>query len=263
MNAGGIRNALSEIETDEEFARLVAGKRVIVVGPAESLLESGLGVEIDSYDLVVRFNTAIEYMPFEKEIAQHVGSRTDILYFNNQIMMDRILLMRGMSHEKFFAACEQIKFLVVTNNGFTYPDAGDSPPRCVIEGSAFDNFLRVNHVGAKLRMLFSTSIVVRKLLNGYVGRTGFIAIVDLLRYEPSELRIAGMTFYHKGGHMFLKDHATELHPLRDHLGRDTNKEEPGHNSYVELEVMKRLVQDFAPVIKIDDQLQELFGGSDG
>jgi hypothetical protein len=27
-----------------------------------------------------------------------------------------------------------------------------------------------------------------------------------------------MTFYHKGGHIFFKDQAPELHPLGDHLG---------------------------------------------
>jgi glycerophosphoryl diester phosphodiesterase len=60
---------------DEEFARYVAGKSIAMVGPVAS--DEGSGEEIDSYDLVVRFNhrPSLNYAP------RTCGRRTDLSWY--------------------------------------------------------------------------------------------------------------------------------------------------------------------------------------
>jgi hypothetical protein len=231
----------------------------MVVGPAETLLGSGRGKMIDACDLVVRFNTAIQYMPFDAELAKDIGTRTDILYCNNEVLMERILGQTGLSHESFKEVCKAvgIKYLVSTNNDYTFPSTDAPEPVCRSEYLAFERFLQQHGIEIGFRMLHSTSAVVRRYLGGYVGRTGFLAIVDLLSYGVRQLHIAGMTFYHKGGHLFLEDCAAELHPMRDHRGLEPPGNSMGHNSYLELQIMKRFSLMYGAKLLVDEHLQTL------
>ena len=58
----------------EQFLK---GKRVIIVGPAESTMNNKDGIFIDSFDVIVRVNRGIEPTELYKE---YIGSRTDLLY---------------------------------------------------------------------------------------------------------------------------------------------------------------------------------------
>ncbi len=53
-------------------------KKVIVVGPAPTLINLGLGSKIDNYDVVVRFNNYID----DVDKYNDYGSKNDILYVN-------------------------------------------------------------------------------------------------------------------------------------------------------------------------------------
>lgn len=59
------------------YLSYLVGKRVVLVGPAASLVGRGTGVWIDEHDVVVRMNLASPVVP---EIRSDVGSRTDVLY---------------------------------------------------------------------------------------------------------------------------------------------------------------------------------------
>jgi len=61
---------------DKDFLSLVKGKTVAIVGPAIS--EQKNGHEIDSFDIVIRFN----YIGEDVGLSMHVGSRIDIAYYN-------------------------------------------------------------------------------------------------------------------------------------------------------------------------------------
>jgi len=255
---GDLIAELSRLKLDPAYEELLKDKRVIVVGPAQTLLGSRQGGATDAYDLVVRFNTVIEYLPFTAELAADVGTRTDILYCNNEILIDGILHQRLISHKRFARLSDEvgIKYLVSTNNNFTYQGAGRSGVRCYAEQSDFRRFLDEQGVRLGFRMLFSTPDLVRRWLSGHIGRTGFLAIVDLLCYRLSRLHITGMTFYHQGGHLFLKDSISELHPLGNHRGElPTEPHVLGHNSYLELEVMRALAQHFRSRLEFDAGLQ--------
>ena len=58
------------------FSRFVKGKRIAIVGPAWSVHGTGQGPALDSYDIVMRFNTAV---PVKADAVPDIGSRTDIL----------------------------------------------------------------------------------------------------------------------------------------------------------------------------------------
>ncbi|MGB9181526.1 MAG: glycosyltransferase family 29 protein, partial [Pyrinomonadaceae bacterium] len=171
-----LQHEMALIELDTDFGRLLKGKDVVIVGPAETLRGKGQGRMIDAHDLVVRLNTAIQHMPFNLELANDIGTRTDILYCNNEVIIKHILLQRGISHEKFRRVCEEagIKYLVSTNNGFTFPATDEPAPHCWSEYLAFNLFLKCQGLRMGFRMLHSTSARARTLLSGYTGRTGFL-----------------------------------------------------------------------------------------
>lgn len=255
---------MASIEVDSDFAHLLKDKRVMVVGPAETLRGSGQGKMIDSNDLVVRFNTAIQYVPFPHDLATDIGTRTDILYCNNEVLMDGILRQGAMSHQAFGAVCAQaqLKYVVSTNNDYTFFGGG------MTEKDSLSEYLALKLLVAQLdgpigfRMLHSTSAVARQLLDGYVARTGFLAILDLLAYDIRQLSITGMTFYHKGGHLFFEEYASELDPMLSHLGQGPPENVKGHNSYFELDVLKELARVYGPKLKFDAQLEALLAARD-
>ena len=254
-----LQHEIALIELDADFGRLLSGKEVVIVGPAETLRGKGQGKMIDAHDVVVRFNTAIHYIPFTRELANDIGTRTDILYCNNEVIIKQILLQQGISHEKFSRVCEAagIKYLVSTNNGFTFPAADEPAPHCWSEYLAFNLLLKQQGLRLGFRMLYSTSARARTLLGGYTGRTGFLAILDLLSYDIRKLAITGMTFYHSGGHLFFKDSASRLHPMKDHQGRESPESVKGHNSYLELELMRKLARLYESKLQLDEYLQKL------
>ena len=74
---------------EEDYFRLLDDKNIILVGPAAYLQGSGMGAEIDSYDLIVRLNLAC---PVPDHQYADIGSRTDVLYhtlFRDRHMKER------------------------------------------------------------------------------------------------------------------------------------------------------------------------------
>ena len=253
-----IEAEMSQLDFDPDYARLLEGKDVVVVGPAETMVGTRRGSVIDAFDVVVRFNTAIVYMPFAEELAKDVGARTDILYCNNEVLNDDLIGQKRMPRERFRPACEGagIKYFVGTNNDFMPAAADGRPRKGEAELAAFRQFVEEEGARVRCRMLFSTPAVVRRWLGGYIGRTGFIGLVDLLRYQVRRLHVMGMTFYHKGGHLFLKECVGELDPLRNHLGI-LPEHMLGHNSYHELRVMRALGDCFGQRLQVDEHVQRL------
>lgn len=256
--------SLLQADYDAHYDGLLKGKTIAIAGPAETLIGTGQGELIDSYDLVVRFNTVIRYLPFPDHLARDIGTRTDLLYANNEVVLDGIIDQRDVSHSNFAALCDQLamKYIVSTNNDFTWENSRQAR-QCRTDSETAKRFLGDHKIKTGFRMLFATSDLVRKWLSGYIARTGFLAIVDLLAYDISQLYITGMTFYHQGGHLFLADHAAELHPLKNHLGQLPKDGVLGHNSYLELELMRSLAASFGEKLKFDDRLQTLIEGRSG
>ncbi len=105
--------------------------------------------------------------------------------------------------------------------------------------------------------MYSASETLMRWMKGHCGRTGFVAIVDLLHFDIQQLYITGMTFYHGGGHLLSPD-STELHPLKNRDGTWAKDQTGfGHDSFAELDLMKLIVQCFEKRVEVDNVLSEL------
>jgi hypothetical protein len=245
------------------FASFVRGKRVAVVGPARTLLGSGSGDEIDRRDLVVRFNEAFEHVPIPGNWRGDVGQRCDVVYVNQVLLRQRLLERSAAERARIVrvAAEAGLRYLVCTNNSLGYRPDGRPAQACPGGDRTVPvriaRLLEASAPGVRLRMAHSASERAAGLLDGCYGRTGFIAILDLIGGGVSELFVTGMTFFHGGGHLLAPD-APPLRPDGNRDGsssRDSNGR--GHDSRRELEVFRAVVRAHPSTLRVDDALAKL------
>ena len=258
-----LRDGSHRLDTDPAYGHLVQNKRVAIVGPATTTLGTHQGPLIDSYDLVVRFNDAIAHLPMTGSLADDIGTKADILYCNQTILRENILEQKGLSHAQCRQVCDEVgvKYFVCTNNGLSFGSTGTPQPSCDVQDKTviadFQRWLSQHRMRPKLRVVYAPSALLIQWLQGYCGRTGLIAIVDLLSFDIAHLYITGMTFYHGGGHLYPQGSA-ELHPLKNRDGTwASSQSTPGHNSYVELVFMRMLAQCFRHKLTLDEHLRKL------
>ncbi len=258
-----IRTNSLDLEGDQEYAGLLKNKTVAVIGPAQTLLGKKQGRMFDSYDIVVRFNEFFAHIPFTSAPSDDVGTRGDVFYCNQVILRDKIL-KRGKAYHKEFAqrlARMGTKYFVCTNNSLSFDKTGNPRASCnesdkgtIVE---FKHLLNTYETGIGLRVVHAASALIIKWLKGNWGRTGFVGIVDLLGFEISRMYITGMTFYHGGGHL-LSPSTDVLHPLKNRDGSSSlSSTGQGHNSYLELDVMRQLVRTFRDRVDVDEDLSTL------
>jgi tetratricopeptide (TPR) repeat protein len=84
-NGPEFRSELNE-SFSPEFAELVGGKSVAIVGGADVPLESG--EEIDSFDVVVR--TQFFNAPLSDDAARRMGRKTTVSYYNHSVAVNRM-----------------------------------------------------------------------------------------------------------------------------------------------------------------------------
>jgi hypothetical protein len=221
-------------DVDPWFAKLVSGKTVAIVGPARTLLGKTHGAHIDAHDLVVRFNDTYD-LPSRRELTGDIGTRTDILYCNQVVLKEvgaRALVYPGL------------QAIVCTNNSLSFTLASEpslarrTPPPTI-------------------RVVHAASATLSKWLRGNWARTGMIGILDVLSFNPRRVFITGMTFYHGGGHL-LAPESRELHPQQNRDGSSSvSPTGQGHDSFLELEIMKALAREYATLLELDETLAAL------
>jgi hypothetical protein len=245
-----------------EFASLVSGKRVAVVGPAMTLIGTNSGSRIDAHDVVVRFNEVIAHLPVSPEHAADVGTRCDVVY-SNQVELRRLTALRHSDQQARLAASAQagLRYIVCANNSLSYGADGRPMPSCPrpdrdVPRRAADTLVRVA-TGTRLRMVHRASVEAMARLGGCYGRSGFIAILDLLGCGVSELLVTGVTFYHGGGHLYAQG-AVPLEPRGNAEGGSTlDGSGRGHDSVRELAVFRSIVSAHPSIVRVDESLSKL------
>lgn len=177
----------------ELLSNLLKGKSVAIVGPAQYMMSSGLGKEIDSFDTIVRINRSYESI---NQYSADIGSRTDILY--------SCLIEKP-------ANAGVLDLDVFKNYGIKYICA---PPASNMKGLSSQTRLhnlidvsKVEKISHEIPVRIVDHIFHNQLAQAVNCRpnTGFMAIYDLLRFEPRVLKIYGFSFYLDGFIKGVKD----------------------------------------------------------
>lgn len=169
------------------YESLIRDKRVAIVGPAQYMMGKKLGKEIDSHDIVVRINRSIESC---ENFGNDIGFRTDVLY---SCMIEKPENAGKMDITNMVN--KNIKFICI-------------PPRSTMKGIAFDpkaitasaNLKKLDKIKSKI----NTRVIDMNLNNAIAKNvdcrpnTGYLAIFDLLSYNPKVLSIYGFSFYLDG-----------------------------------------------------------------
>jgi len=209
----------------DDYYRFLEGKRVVIVGPAETMIGSEQGSLIESYDVVVRLNTVIKSMPFEPSLQRDIGERIDVLYLSGvnvfQLVIQSNILPKFMRHRNARLIKREKKRKNI--------------PEHICE------ICSVSH-GAELRYELEAT-----------PTTGICAIYDLLLYPIKELYVTGFTFFQGGGHLFRTSKKFHSNTLIKEIGN--------HRPQRELELFKTLTQlfdaDARTNIRLDEPLKEL------
>ena len=253
------------IDSGSEYVQLLRNKRVAVVGPARTLIGKGQGYDfIDSHDIVVRFNEAFRQVPIPRKPVHRYRQKGRYLLLQPGHSQGKT---RSSNKEGFNAAhsqeCakRQTKYFCCTNNGLSFNRDGSPTGACDKQdrklAADFTNLLLRHKVNATFRMVHSSSEKIMRWMNGQCGRTGFVAILDILQFDIARLHITGMTFYHGGGHLLAPESAN-LHPLKNRDGTWARDDKVfGHDSFVELDLMRLLIRCFEKKVEVDGVLSAL------
>jgi hypothetical protein len=172
---------------DPELEKLISGKRLAFIGPAPSLDGLGLGELFDSYDLVVRINTAY-HMP--EQFWEDYGKRTDILV--NCLNFNKI---RALQENMDFT--KSVKYLIQPQ--LSMWDIKKAEKIIHEWGAPFHNVCD--------GYLFKVNKEI-----GTTTNTGLLGVITLLNYNIKELYIGGFTFFDMGsksGEYYNKAHLSQ------------------------------------------------------
>ncbi len=174
---------------DTEFLKELAGKKVILVGPAEFMVGSGLGKEIDKYDFIVRMNLS---SPVPERLKKDIGSRTDILYHvlmrrQHHIRAPGVFTKHGKGEINNWKA-DGVKWVILKNDLASLEKRGGDPVTFMQAINGEINWTNVS--GYKYRRLTSRT---RNAPN-----MGTIAIYHLLLSGLKSLHVVGCDFHQTG-----------------------------------------------------------------
>lgn len=168
---------------DQEYADFLKGKRVVLVGPAPTVVGSRQADSIEGFDRVIRINHAL---PVPADLREDVGSRTDILYHNV-----------WKNSPKAIPFSELVPILLDTVQWV----CTTCPYSNAEEGYAdlIDAFQAELKGRLPFRAPDARAYIPFKWGMRCQPNAGITAIHDLLRFDIAELYITGFTFYQGGG----------------------------------------------------------------
>lgn len=213
------------------YRNYLKGQRVVIVGPAPSILNSEQHDLIESYDVVVRLNRAL---PLPEKLKKDVGERTDVLYNcmnpSNECggKIDiKVLKENGVKFLVSPYAPVQDEYRFKKDIEAYWKENGNAIPFCHVDHNHFKKLLQIMQL----------------------PNTGICAILDLLKQDIAELYITGFTFF-KGGYV------KEYRPYNEQQVLQRMARYNLHNQEKQLKYMKNILSKDKRV-KMDSALDEI------
>jgi hypothetical protein len=215
------------------YSDFIKDKTVAIVGPAKYMENLSLGEEIDDHDLVVRINRSIETIDTYHD---NIGSMADILYTclietaqnAGRLNVDELV---GKYKVKYVCVPPVSDMKGVSTQTQIHPMAN---PKTVKSIKKNIPFRVVDHE-------FHTSLAENVDCR---PNTGFLAIYDLLRFQPKRLSIYGFSFYLDGFISGCKDGIEKE--------KGVTAEEFGHMAFVSKRHVQKNMWEYAKKTLIDN-----------
>lgn len=212
----------------------LAGKRIAVVGPADSAFEKPMGDYINGFDYVIRINKAPHSLSESK--MPFIGNRTDVLFHsffeNNET---------GGGPIDFDLYKEQgVKFLINPNN-------------CVFGLRAhLAYFKRNSYEDPTFLLPWNFYHQLRKNFGEYVPTVGYSALYTALHSGAKEVYITGFTFFKTPYMSDYRDHLKDVDTNQKHI-----KDHGMHNPDLELSEFIKNYMPHQSFVKLDDALKDI------
>jgi hypothetical protein len=231
---------------EEEYDKIIRGKKVAIVGPAKILKGAGLGEKIDSYDTVIRMNG---FFDIEPEFYKDYGKKCDILYINgstgkNAAYMNPELLIypkkaigiRKTNHVLCYSILPLEDWRERGLKILSKVEVDDS----IMENNANIIVRRTRHVVAGT--VFQKSNADTKYKFKQLPLIGPTIIGEVCEHGPAEVYVTGFDFY-VNGISWIDGYAGKV------------KRTGGHKYAENAEFMQKMINDGK--IKVDDNLLKI------
>ena len=219
-------------EVKEQYSKFLKNKRVVIVGPSSHIVNSNQGNLIDSYDVVVRISHG--YI-IPKNFEKHIGTRTDIIY-NPMLPQKGSGITMPVDNLK-----NKVKWVCAS-----YP--------------AKKHFQDILDFKAKVKNKILFHVVNENFWQKLtyhmkVPHGGTVAILDILRYDISELFVTGITFYQnsKNNIHYYDGYHKENKTFKKRKNGKTSKHDPRK----QLKYVKKRY-DQSNIFFCDDTLKNIF-----
>lgn len=210
------------------------GKRVVVIGGADSVLKEKLGEYIDGFDVVVRINKGVEVLEKQKE---YVGTKTDILFHS---FMDNPKEPGSSPITAELWKKYNVGRLIYALN---WQEESRGMYDVLLFAKKSKGIMEFTDIPQEL---YRKNI---KALHPFKPTTGITAIQTIMECGPKELYITGITFFKTPHNLDYRNKT---------LDTIKNRYEGIHNPDVEYEVAKKLWEKHPDIIKPDKVLEEIF-----
>lgn len=195
---------------------IFSGKRVAVIGAADSAFEREMGGLIDDYDIIVRVNKAPHSWTPKK--AKFIGSRTDVLFHS------------------FFENNESgggpIDFKLYERQGIKYVVNPNLNKMGLV---AHLNYFKRN--GIKRTTYLLSRSFYNEINEGFgkvIPTVGFYALSTLLKSECKEIYISGFTFFKTPYANDYRNHLLDMNENQKHL-----KQQGMHDPELEFQLFRK------------------------
>lgn len=212
------------------------GKRVAVIGGADSAFKEKLGSYIDGFDVVVRINKGVEVIDKHSE---YIGKRTDVLF---HCFFDGPSERGGSPITLELWNSNDVKRIIFSHN-ILFPEYGFHLKKSIQQnkGNIRLSQLSLNEINSCFAKI-----------EPYHPTTGLIAINTLFNAQPKELYITGITFFKTCHNQDYRKNDL------DYWNKTFKEKGSRHNPEAEYRYVKSLYNAHPEIIKPDKTLEKIF-----